>query len=201
MRAMWDERYSEEGWAYGTEPNDFLAEVCERIPPGSVLCLGEGEGRNAVHLAGRGHAVTAVDASGVGLAKAAALATERGARITTVQADLSSFRIEPAHWQGIVSIWCHLPQPLRREVHGRCVAGLAPGGVLVLEAYTPDQLSHGTGGPPTVALLMTLAELREEFRGLRLEIGRELERDVCEGRYHDGRSAVVQILALKEGPR
>lgn len=198
MREMWDERYSGEGYAFGTAPNDFLVETCERIPAGPVLCLGEGEGRNAVYLAGRGHDVTAVDASGIGLAKAEALAAERGVRITAIQADLADFRIEPGRWQGIVSIWCHMPLQLRRAVHGQCVAGLAPDGVLVLEAYTPAQLAHGTGGPPVVELLVTLEQLRDELRGLRLEIGRELERDVYEGRYHRGRSAVVQVLAVRK---
>ena len=91
----WDARYAEPGYAYGTEPNDFLAEVAGRIPPGPVLSLGEGEGRNAVFLAGLGHAVTAVDASAVGLAKAAALASGRGVRIAPVVADLDGFPIAP----------------------------------------------------------------------------------------------------------
>ena len=79
-REFWERRYAEPGYAYGTEPNGFLVEVADRIPPGPVLCLAEGEGRNAVWLAGRGHAVTAVDASAAGLAKAEALARARGVR-------------------------------------------------------------------------------------------------------------------------
>ena len=79
-REFWERRYAEPAYAYGTEPNGFLVEVAGRMPPGPVLCLAEGEGRNAVWLAGRGHAVTAVDASAAGLAKAEALARARGVR-------------------------------------------------------------------------------------------------------------------------
>ena len=50
----WDARYAEPGWAFGTEPNDFLREQAHELPRGRVLCLAEGEGRNAVWLAGAG---------------------------------------------------------------------------------------------------------------------------------------------------
>ena len=75
---MWDERYSQPGFAYGTEPNEFLATAAYQIPAGPVLTLGEGEGRNAAYLAGLGHRVVAVDQSEVGLAKARRLAADRG---------------------------------------------------------------------------------------------------------------------------
>ena len=117
---MWDERFSEPGFAYGTEPNDFLASVADRIPMGRVLSLAEGEGRNAVFLAGLGYEVTAVDSSRVGLAKAEGLAAERGVTIATVNADLADFEIEPGVWQGIISIFCHLPPVVRAAVHERC---------------------------------------------------------------------------------
>jgi SAM-dependent methyltransferase len=194
---MWDERFSEPGYAYGTEANDFLVSVADRIPPGRVLCLAEGEGRNAVCLAGLGYEVTAVDTSTVGLEKARSLARERGVSIETVNADLSDYEIEAGDWQGIVSIFCHLPPVVRAALHERCLRGLAPGGVFILEGFTPRQLALGTGGPKDRELLMELDIIRQELPGLRLEIGREIEREVVEGKYHRGDAAVVQLLAVK----
>lgn len=194
-REFWERRYAESGYAYGTEPNGFLVEVANRIPPGPVLCLAEGEGRNAAWLADRGHAVTAVDASAAGLAKAAALARACAVQIETIAADLASFTIAPRAWSGIVAIFAHLPPQLRRSVHRAAARGLVAGGVFILEAFTPRQLALGTGGPQKPELLYTLDELREDLAGLDFEIGRELERDVVEGRYHTGRAAVVQVLA------
>lgn len=193
---FWNNRYAAaDGFVFGTEPNQFLAEMAVRIPPGPVLCIGEGEGRNAVHLATRGHAVTAVDQSSVGLSKAAQLAASRGVSITTEVADLTTTTlIAPGPWSGIVSIFVHLPLELRRKVHASVVRGLAPGGVYILEAYTPAQLTFGTGGPKDVALLMTLAALREELVGLELLVAREIERAVIEGNGHTGRAAVVQVV-------
>ena len=197
---MWDERFSEPGYAYGTEPNDFLTTVADRIPMGRVLSLAEGEGRNAVFLAGLGFEVTAVDASIVGLAKAERLATERGVSITTIHADLADFEIEPAAWQGIISIFCHLPPVNRAALHERCLRGLVPGGAFVLEGFTPRQLELGTGGPRTRELLMDLETIRQELPGFQFEVAREIERPVVEGKYHGGTAAVVQIFAVKSLP-
>jgi len=194
---MWDERYSSSEYAYGTEPNDFLVAKVGNLPPGKVLCLAEGEGRNAVWLAQQGFEVTAVDASGVGLEKARRLASERSVSIAAIHSDLAHYRIEPAAWDGIVSIFCHLPPPLRVEVHRQVVDGLRPGGVLLLEAYTPRQLEFGTGGPPIAELTMDLDSLRWELTGIELIYAAELERDVHEGRFHFGRASVVQIIGVK----
>lgn len=197
--AHWDQRYGAPGYYYGTEPNDFLRERACALPPrGRVLCLGEGEGRNAVYLAAQGFEVVALDASSVGLAKAIGLARERAVRIETVVADLANYSLGRDAWDGVVAIWCHLPPALRARVHRELAVALRPGGAFLLESYTPAQLALGTGGPKTVELLPRLAELQVELSGLRLEVAVERERDVHEGRGHGGRSAVVQIVARRD---
>ena len=196
--AFWNQRYAAPEFFYGTAPNGFVAACASLIPPGPVLCLAEGEGRNAVFLAGRGHAVTAMDQSDVGLAKARRLAAERGLALATTVADLADFAIAPAAWAGVVATFVHLPPPLRRLVHRRVAEGLSPGGVFILEAYTPDQMRHRTGGPVNQPeLLMKLAELRDELAELELVVAQELERDVSEGTGHRGLGAVVQVAARR----
>ena len=194
---MWDKRYSEPGYAYGTEPNDFLREQIAELPRGPALCLAEGQGRNAVYMAAQGFDVTAVDQSAVGLRVAESLAQERGVSIRTIAADLNDFNLGQGVWSAIVSISAHVPPDLRRKVHAGCVQGLAPGGVMLLEAYTPAQVGRGTGGPPVADLCMSLEALREELQGLDIVIGQEIEREVREGKYHQGKSAVVQFLGRK----
>ncbi|HVU24926.1 MAG TPA: methyltransferase domain-containing protein, partial [Opitutus sp.] len=100
---FWNERYAETGFHYGTEPNAFVAAHAALIPPGPVLCLAEGEGRNAVFLAGLGHAVTAMDQSPVGLAKAQRLAAARGVALQTIVGDLADFALVPGAWSGVVA--------------------------------------------------------------------------------------------------
>lgn len=196
---IWDQRYAADDYVYGTQPNDFLASVIGSLDAGGgrALCLAEGEGRNAVFLAEQGYTVHAVDASAVGLGKAERLAQERGVAIRTEVANLDGYRIEPGAWDLIVSVFCHLPASVRRTLHREVVAGLRPGGHFVLEAYTPAQLALGTGGPPDAALMMTLEALRDELTGLHFEQAQEVEREVHEGRLHNGLGAVVQLLARK----
>ena len=192
----WDERYGAADYYYGTEANEFLREHWSVLPRGGdVLCLAEGEGRNAVFLAQQGFRSVAVDQSAVGLQKAERLAAAKGMQIDTVVANLDGYPIEPQRWDGIVSIWCHLPTALRTAVHRRVVAGLKVGGVFLLEAYTPEQLNYGTGGPSNADLLPTLEQLREELRGLEFVHAVERERTVHEGGGHHGLSAVVQVVA------
>ena len=194
---FWNQRYGTQQYIYGETPNAFVAEIASQIPAGPVLCLAEGEGRNAVHLATLGHPVTAVDQSAAGLAKARRLASARGVEIETVLTDLENFTIEPGVSSGIVATFAHLPPAIRRQVHAQAVRGLRSGGVFVLEAYTPAQLAFDTGGPKSPELLMTLPGLRAELAGLELLVGREIEREVIEGNGHTGRGAVVQILARR----
>ena len=194
---MWDERYAAEEYVYGTLPNDFLVSRVASLPRGRVLCLGEGEGRNATWLAQQGFEVHAVDASAVGMEKARRLAHGRGVAVATTIADLATWDAGEAQWDAIVSIFCHLPPPARARVHGRIAHWLRPGGVFLLEAYTPDQLALETGGPPVAELMMTLAGLRAELAGLAIEHGVETVRRVVEGRLHHGDGAVVQVLARR----
>lgn len=199
MMIKWNERYNSDEYYYGTEPNDFLKAEAHRIAPGgNVLCLAEGEGRNAVYLATLGFQVTAMDGSSIGLEKLQRLAASRGVEVRTVVADLADFSIEPETYDAIISIWCHLPETLRQKVHQRSARGLKKNGLFILEAYHPRQLNYKTGGPSTADLLMTTASLREELKGLRFEVLRETDRDVREGKGHHGQSAVVQVVAVRE---
>lgn len=195
-REFWNHRYALPGWAYGTEPNDFLREVAPTLR-GPVLCLGEGEGRNAVHLARLGLEVTAVDLSPVGLEKARGLAATHGVTVHTEVADLADFDLGEARWGAIVSIWCHLPPWVRQRVHRAAATALVPGGHFVLEAYTPAQLRYDTGGPKNAELLYAPEDLRSDLAGLELVRLEALDRDVQESDWHRGTSAVVQLIARR----
>ena len=195
-REFWNHRYAQPGRAYGTEPHDFVVRIADRLS-GPVLCLGEGEGRNAVFLAQRGLAVTALDLSPLALQKAGRLAMERDVQLTTLEADLADFELGTARWGAIVSIWCHLPPWLRARVHRDVARALVPGGHFVLTAYTPAQLAFDTGGPKSLELLYEPEALRAELDGLTLTHFEVVERDVHEGDWHRGRSAFVEVLAQR----
>lgn len=194
----WDLRYSEEGFAYGTEPNDFLRRNLNQLPEkGRILCLAEGEGRNSVFLAKHGYDVVAIDSSAVGLQKAEELAKKEHVQITTVVADLADFTIEEKSYDAVISIFCHLPPSLRQKVYSQVVRGLRKDGILLLEGYTPAQLENNTGGPPSKELMLTLEIVKNDFQSLNILHGVETEREIMEGRLHTGLGAVVQLIAKK----
>ena len=195
--SMWNERFATEHYIYGTEPNDFLRHHYSAIPLGKVLCLAEGEGRNAVFLAQQGYQVTAVDGSDIGLEKAQKLAAERGVNIETIHADLADFDLGSERWDGIISIFGHLPSSLRTKVYRQAVKALKPGGVLLLEGYAKEQLQYQTGGPRDEDLLLSIAALQQELDGLNFNHLEALEREVLEGSLHTGKAAVIQVIANK----
>ena len=197
QRLFWDERYSEDTWAYGCAPNDFLRQQAAGLPSGDALCLAEGQGRNGVHLAERGHRVTIQDLSPVGLERARQLAAERGVDLSCLCCDLNEFEPAAESVDLVVAIWMHLPADLRATVHRRALRALRPGGTLILEAYTPRQLGLGSGGPPSADLLIEPEQLRQEFPGLQWLVLEERRRWIEEGPYHRGESAVVQACGRK----
>lgn len=196
-RVAWDERYREDGYLFGSDANAFLQDHVNLLPVGLTLSIGEGEGRNAVFLASQGHEVTALDASEVALTKAAQLASDKHVTLQTIHADLNRYQAEPEHWDSIVSLFCHLPEPVRKRLYPSLVDSLKPGGVLILEAYTPEQLAFKTGGPSSATMLATLSTLKKELRGLEFMLAIETYRDLQEGQGHHGHGAVVQIIARK----
>lgn len=193
---MWNERYAQAGYIYGTEPNAFLAEHTYLLN-GPVLSLAEGEGRNAVFLAGCGLQVLGVDSSAVGLGKAQALAAERKVVIETEVADLANFAPRAGHYGAVVSIFAHLPGALRQRLYPLIETSLLPGGLILMEAYAEDQPSYGTGGPKDVDMLMSLEKIREGFPALEPVLLRALTREVIEGSYHTGMASVIQFIGRK----
>ncbi len=195
----WDQRYSEPGYAYGTDPNDFLVDSIERLPAGGkVLCLADGEGRNSVYLARNGFEVTAIDASTVGVKKKRQLAKEHGVKVEAIVADLADSTIDSDCYDAINSIFCHLPLPLRKKVHKSVAKSLRKEGIFLLEGYAPKQLENNTGGPRIPELLMELKDVTEEITPLRLIHSIEKDRDIKEGKLHTGIGSIVQVIAKKE---
>lgn len=194
---MWDEKYSADKYAFGTKPNEFLEANVHSLPKGNILSLAEGEGRNAVFLAKQGYAVTAVDSSLVGLNKGRKLAEENGVTVEFIHADLAEYVLGEHQWDGIVSIFCPLPPSLRKALYKKVEVGLKKNGVFLLEAYTPEQLKHGTGGGNSAELMQSKESLTLELPNLNFTHLLELEREVIEGIYHTGMAAVVQAIASK----
>ena len=199
---FWDLRYTERGVSFGTEPNVFLASQVGLFRPGQrILVPGDGEGRNGVWLAQQGMMVDTVDASPAGVANARALAAERGVSVAAQTADLTAWDWPVAAYDAVISIYLHFQPHVRATMHGKMLACLKPGGLVVLEGYAPQQLEHrksgSVGGPQDIAMLFTPEQLRADFAAAAIVSLVETEIDLAEGTRHRGRSSVVRLIARR----
>ena len=194
--AFWNVRYGETEYAYGKEPNDFLKEHSDMIQ-GKVLCLAEGEGRNAVYLALLGADVTCIDYAEEGLKKTIQLAHEKDVDISTICADLQLTVLEKEAWDSIVIIFGHFAPDVRKKVHRQLYGALRSGGKLIIEAYNKNQVRYKSGGPMNPELLYSKVDLEDDFKDFEFLEIRECERIVQEGEFHNGMAAVVQVIGKK----
>lgn len=201
MSDFWNQRFSQPGYTYGTEPNAFLAAQKNHLKPGmKALAVADGEGRNGVWLAQQGLEVSSVDGSEVGLRKAQELAGSRGVAIRTELAELTSWIWPEQEFDLVLAIFIHFPPETRARMHEKMLGALKPGGLLILEAFTPEQLQYKTGGPPVAEMLYTADMLQNDFKSgeiLRLE---EVLTELQEGPGHRGRAAVVRLILRKPHP-
>lgn len=194
--SFWNELYANDRYAYGTEPNDFLSTAALK-PNSKVLCLAEGEGRNAVFLASRGHSVTMIDYSASGIAKAEALAKANNVHIDTICADLSNYQIQTDSWDCIVVIFGHFPPTVRKFIYEQIPTALKMGGLFVSETYSIDQIKFGTGGPKNPEMMPTVDELSTYLTDFHQVEINQLERNIHEGELHNGNSSVIQVIAIR----
>jgi SAM-dependent methyltransferase len=200
--SKWNERYAEQGYAYGVEPNVFFKEQLELLNPGKLLMPADGEGRNGVYAATLGWEVTSVDLSSSGKNKALKLAEQSGVSITYHIGDLKDLSFEKESFDAIGLIYAHFPAAIKSELHSTLSTYLRPGGMIILEAFSKNHLAlreknPAVGGPRTIDDLFSVDELRKDFQGFEiLKLTEELV-ELNEGKYHIGKSSVVRLLARK----
>src|SRR5438128_11335252 len=195
----WETRYGVPEYAFGKEPNYFLASCRGLLPPvGRALAVADGEGRNGVWLAEQGLDVLAIDFSPSAQRKARALAQERGVTVSFTQADVHAFDYPQAAFDVVVEIFTQFSSPAERALKWAGMRkALKPGGLLIIQGYTPKQLQYGTGGPKQIENLYTRAMLEEAFRDFHDVTIVEEELELHEGTSHGGMSAVINLTARK----
>jgi SAM-dependent methyltransferase len=197
--ARWQARFATPDYAFGKEPNYFLNSCRPLLPRrGPALAVADGEGRNGVWLAQQGLDVLSLDFSPAAQNKARALAAERGVTVTFIEADVHNWDYPQTAFDVVVEIFAQFSTPTERAIKWRGMRrSLKPGGLLIIQGYTPKQLQYGTGGPKRLENLYTRAMLQQEFGDFRdLKIVEE-EREMREGSSHAGMSALIGLTAIK----
>lgn len=196
---FWNERYSNEDYLFGTQPNAFLVREAHRLAPKSkILTVADGEGRNSVFLAQHGHQVVATDISERALDKARGLARRREVEIDFRMADLTAWDWPYEKFDAVVAIFIQFGgKETRRSMFSGFAKTLKPDGLLLLEGYRPEQVEYGTGGPPVTENLYTEAMLREAFTDWEIEHLSSYDAEISEGTGHAGISALIDLVARK----
>jgi SAM-dependent methyltransferase len=197
-KEFWNERYAQHQSVYGAEPNEFFKEQLQSLKPGKLLLPAEGEGRNAIYAASLGWQVTAYDYSEVAKTKTLEKAAALGIlSITYEVADLSQIILPEVKYDLIALIYVHLPREIRKHLLRECIKSLKPGGRLILEVFSKDQLHYNSGGPKDASLLYSLLELAEDVAGMKINIQEEVITTLDEGPFHSGSASVVRFVAVK----
>jgi SAM-dependent methyltransferase len=199
MSNIWDEKFANDEYLYGTEPNQFVKNESHRFAPDSkIVCLAEGEGRNGVYLAEHGHKVTCVDTSIEALKKAARLARDKNVTLHFSHTDI--FEYSPnKRFDAAVCTFLHLPFDELKRFCVKLHSILDDGGLLVGQCFTKNQLNKSSGGPKDPNLLYDVATLGKVFKTAGFEILKldEKDEELYEGDGHIGVASVVGIVAKK----
>ena len=196
MKDFWNERYAEESFAYGVLPNVLFKYELDKIAPGSILLPAEGEGRNAVYAARKGWWVKAFDASTSAKQKALRFSESQRLSIDYRVFDVLKYKDE-RQYDVMALIFAHFPAEIRNQAHRHLLQFLKPGGIIIFEAFSKSQLGRSSGGPQSLEMLFSTKEIQKEFKDLEFDFLEETEIVLNEGKYHNGKAAVIRFVGRK----
>jgi cyclopropane fatty-acyl-phospholipid synthase-like methyltransferase len=197
MNNFWDERFGTEDYAYGTEPNQFFKEQLNKLKPGNILLPAEGEGRNAVYAASQGWLVTAFDTSIEGKRKAELLALKKDVSIEYSIDDYEFIDFLYESFDCIALIFTHMNPARREDYHKKLMSFLKPGGTLILEGFSKNQINNKTGGPRDIKMLFSEMEMNTDFLSCSELSISEVNIALNEGPFHQGLASVIRVVGIK----
>ena len=199
----WDDRFSQEGFAYGEQPNNYLKEQLEKLNAGSILFPAEGEGRNAVFAARLGWTVSAFDISREGKNKATRLAEKNNVSIDYQIGELETLKYTPGQFDVIGLIYAHFPGDIKSQYHKMLDKYLRKNGLIIFEAFSKKHIDYiakneKVGGPTDINMLFSTDELRSDFNNYEIIELVEKEIELSEGLYHNGKGSVIRFVGRKK---
>jgi 2-polyprenyl-3-methyl-5-hydroxy-6-metoxy-1,4-benzoquinol methylase len=199
----WNDRYSNEEFAYGENPNNFLKEQIEKLNPGTILFPAEGEGRNAVFAAKLGWKVSAFDISSEGKNKALRLAENNNVSIDYRVGELEALAFEENQFDSIALIYAHFPAEIKSQIHEQLDKYLRQNGIIIFEAFSKKHLEYlaineKVGGPKDIESLFSIEEIKADFPNYEIIELEEKEIELNEGLFHNGTGSVIRFVGKKK---
>jgi SAM-dependent methyltransferase len=197
MKNFWDERYSSSEFVYGTQPNQFFKEQIDRLLPGKLLMIGEGEGRNSIYAAKLGWQVDAIDGSSVAQEKALNFANKNNVKINYIVSDFYSYDFPENIYDAIGIIFVHTHENSNNVFYQNLADSLKKGGRIILELFSHNQLGKTSGGPQDLSLLSSIDKIKNGFPALKHEILKDENIILTEGDFHQGEASVIRFVGVK----
>ena len=199
----WNDRYSNEEFAYGEEPNNFFKEQIEKLNTGTILFPAEGEGRNAVYAAKLGWEVAAFDISEEGKNKALKLAEANDVTIDYKVGALETLNYQPEQFDAIALIYAHFPAEIKSQLHRTLETYLRKDGIIIFEAFSKKHLEYlavndKVGGPKDIGSLFSIEEIKTDFPNYEIIQFEETEIELNEGLFHNGKGSVIRFVGKKK---
>lgn len=199
----WNDRYSNEEFAYGTSPNNYLKEQIEKLQPGKILFPAEGEGRNAVFTAQNGWTVAAFDISAEGKNKALKLADANNVEVDYQVGELETLNYQKEQFDAIALIYAHFPAAIKSSIHKTLDQYLRKGGIIIFEAFSKKHLDYlaindKVGGPKDIESLFSTEEIQADFSNYEIITLEEKEIELNEGLFHNGKGSVIRFIGRKK---
>jgi 2-polyprenyl-3-methyl-5-hydroxy-6-metoxy-1,4-benzoquinol methylase len=199
----WNERYANEEFAYGEEPNNYLKEQLTKLDAGKILFPAEGEGRNAVFAAKEGWTVSAFDISNEGLRKALQLAEKNNVSIDYQIGELQALSYQEEQFDVIALIYAHFPANIKSQLHKELDKYLRKGGIIIFEAFSKNHLDYlakneKVGGPKDIESLFSIEEIEADFNNYEIIELKETVIHLNEGIYHNGEGSVIRFVGRKK---
>lgn len=199
---FWDERYSVSKYVYGEHPNSYLKEQLKNLPVGSILFVGEGEGRNGVYAAKLGWKVSAYDLSVEGKKKAERLARKHNVQVDYKVGELHELDYQKEQFDAIAVIFTHFHSKLRASMHTELSGYLRQGGYIIMEVFSKKQIDYQVegdsgGGPKNIDMLYTLEDIQSDFENFKFVELQETKKYLMEGDHHNGLSSVIRFVGIK----
>jgi SAM-dependent methyltransferase len=199
----WNERYSNDEFAYGEQPNNYLKEQLEKLTIGTILFAAEGEGRNAVFAAKLGWTVSAFDISVEGKNKALRLAQANKVTIDYQVGELLTMNYNPEQFDAIALIYAHFPADIKSVYHKTLDRYLRKNGTVIFEAFSKSHIDYiakneKVGGPKDIAMLFSIEEIKSDFANYEIIELTEKEIELSEGLFHNGKGSVIRFTGRKK---
>ncbi|MFY8190502.1 MAG: class I SAM-dependent methyltransferase [Bacteroidia bacterium] len=199
---IWNQRYSQEEYAYGQLPNEFLKTQLPNFKPGKILFPADGEGRNSVYAASLGWQTDAFDLSHAGQAKALGLAQKNRVEINYQVGNFAELGYKINEFDAMAFIYAHFPAALKSQIHQHLCSYLRPAGIVIFEAFSKNHLQYNNlnpkvGGPKDLEMLFSLEEIRNDFSNFEIILLEEKVIELQEGLYHIGQGSVIRFVGRK----